>query len=297
MPFIGELSALAVTIVWAGTSFAFTRIAQKFGAIQLNIDRMLLSMVFILITSLIFNLSFSLSYNQILYLTLSGIFGLVIGDSFYFKAFPVMGPRLSNLVMASSPAFSVVLSFLFLHEIIDLKGILGILVTLIGIVLVITQRKQEHSEGFKITRDGLINAGIGSLCQAIGLVLAKLAFKEGDINPMIGTFYRLFTATIILLPIAIYIKRYSNPISLFKGDKKSQINIILGSFFGPFLGISLSFFAIQNTQVGIAAILMAMQPILMLPLSKIIYKEKLSLISIFGALIAVLGVVIIFIKF
>lgn len=294
MVFIGELAALAVTIFWAGTSFAFTSIAKKFGAIQLNLDRMLLSIIFIVVAGIIFSLNFRLNNSQIFYLTLSGIFGLVIGDSFYFKAFPVMGPRLSNLVMASSPAFAVVLSYFFLNEFLDLKGILGIIITLSGIILVITQRKQEHSEGFKITKEGLINAGIGSICQAIGLVLAKLAFKEGDINPMIGTLYRLFTATIILLPIAIYIKRYSNPLKVYKSDKLSQINILLGSFFGPFLGISLSFYAIQHTQVGIAATLMATQPILMLPLSKIVYKERLSHISIIGALIAVIGVAILF---
>ncbi len=297
MEFLGQLAAISVTFLWAGTSISFTSIAQKFGAIQLNLDRMILSIIFIIITALIFGFGFVLSFKQIYYLTLSGIFGLVIGDSFYFKAFPMMGPRLSNLVMASSPAFAVILSYFFLNELIDLKGVIGIMITLFGIILVITQRKQTNSEGFKISKEGLINAGIGSICQAIGLVLAKLAFKEGDINPMIGTFYRLFTATIILLPIAIYIKKYVNPINLFKNDKVSQRNILLGSFFGPFLGISLSFYAIQHTQVGIAATLMATQPILMLPLTKIIYKDELSFASIIGAIIAVIGVAILFLKF
>ena len=97
-----------------------------------------------------------------------------------------------------------------------------------------------------------------------------------------------------MLPFAILFKKYSNPFKLFLQDKKSLGLVLLGAVIGPYLGITLSFIAIIYTHVGIASTLMSTMPIIMLPLSKIIYKEKLSMKAVFGAFIAVIGVAILF---
>jgi drug/metabolite transporter (DMT)-like permease len=65
---------------------------------------------------------------------------------------------------------------------------------------------------------------------------------------------------------------------------------------GPYLGISLSFVALTNTKVGIAATLMSTVPVIVLPLSWYFYKEKLSIISIAGAFITVAGIAMLFLK-
>jgi drug/metabolite transporter (DMT)-like permease len=69
-----------------------------------------------------------------------------------------------------------------------------------------------------------------------------------------------------------------------------------GAIFGPYLGITFSLIAIMYTKVGIAATLIATVPILMLPLVRIIYKERLSWHAIVGACVAVGGVAILFLR-
>ena len=70
--------------------------------------------------------------------------------------------------------------------------------------------------------------------------------------------------------------------------------VVLGSIVGPFLGISFSLLAIKHTAVGIAATLMATVPIMMLPLVRVIYRERLSWKAILGAIVAVIGVAVLF---
>ena len=85
MPYLGELSALLTALLWSGTSLAFSSAAVKIGPLQLNINRMILACVFLSATILIFNFDISISSNQIIYLSISGVIGLVFGDSFLLK--------------------------------------------------------------------------------------------------------------------------------------------------------------------------------------------------------------------
>jgi len=85
-----------------------------------------------------------------------------------------------------------------------------------------------------------------------------------------------------------------NSIRVFRKDKKALKLIIMGAFLGPYLGITASLVAIANTHVGIASTLIATVPVIMLPVSRFYYKEKLSTISIIGTIIAVIGITILF---
>ena len=91
-------------------------------------------------------------------------------------------------------------------------------------------------------------------------------------------------------------RRRTNKISILRHKKDALRYIIIGSIIGPFLGITFSLIAIANTYVGIASTLMATVPIVMLPIIKFYYKEKLSIISIVGAIIAVGGISVLFLK-
>ncbi len=75
---------------------------------------MILASVFLISTIVIMGYSFDLSNSQFTNLVVSGIIGLVIGDSFLFKSYQMIGARISMLLMAISPALSTLLAFIFL---------------------------------------------------------------------------------------------------------------------------------------------------------------------------------------
>lgn len=296
MPFIGESFALGAAFLWSFSSFLFTAASQRIGSLILNINRMIVAAVLLAITMYLLDISFKISQMQLLYLSLSGFVGLVIGDTFLFRAFKDIGPRITMLIMSFNPAIAALLAFFVIDEGLTLLGTIGIAITLLGISIVVLER-QNADNRFKITKIGIFYAFLAAAGQGTGIVLAKMAFNDADISGISATFYRIASAVIILTPLAALFKRYSNPITLFIKDNKALWMILAGSVIGPYLGIFFSFEAIRYTKVGIASTLMATVPIIMLPLSHFFYKEKLSLKSIVGAIIAVVGVaVLVFMK-
>lgn len=289
---IGELSALLTAFLWSVTSLFFANAVVRIGSVQVNVSRQLIALIFLFFTSFILKLQFSLQPIQYLYLFLSGIVGLTFGDSFLFLAYQEIGARLSMLIMSLAPAFSAFLAYIFLDERMSLMGILGISITLLGILVVLS--RDDKGQKSKINYIGLFFALLASLGQAAGLILAKKAFNISQVHGIVATIIRLSSSLSLLLPVAMLTKKFKNPIKIFKSDLKAFLFTLGGSIAGPFLGITFSLIAISNTKVGIAATIMATPPIIMLPLEKYFYNTKLNLHSIFEAIVAVLGVAVLF---
>ena len=294
MPYLGELSALITAFLWSGTSFAFTNAAKRIGSLQLNVNRIILATIFLFFIILIANINYKLSDEQIYYLALSGFVGLVLGDSFLFKSFQLIGARLGMLLMALVPAFSSILALVFLGEHLLLISIIGMIITLSGISIVIMERSKDSESIFKTNKLGVLFGVLGALGQASGLVLAKFAFEAGSINGFVATFVRLLSAVVIIFPLALVFRRYKNPIKVYTKDTKALWATLVGTILGPVLGITGSLIAIANAQIGIASTLMSTMPIIMLPIVRYYYKETLSWRAIIGAMIAIVGVAILF---
>lgn len=291
---IGELSALGAAVLWSSSSFLFTEASIRIGPIQLNVDRMIVAALLLLITVPLFGFSFMMSYEQIFLLTVSGFAGLVIGDTYLFRAFKEIGPRVTMLIMSLNPAIAAILAYFILSESLSFWGISGIVITIAGVLIVVRERAPATAKSFSITKAGIFYAFMAAAGQGTGLIFAKQAYLIGDLEALPATFIRIVSAVIILMPLAKVFRRYLNPVKLYTKDSKSLKMVFIGSIIGPYLGITFSYIAVANTLVGIASTLMATVPIIMLPIAKFYYKETLTPTSILGALVAVAGVAILF---
>jgi drug/metabolite transporter (DMT)-like permease len=296
MPFLGEISALVTATLWGGTSLAFTAAIRRVGSVQVNVTRMALASLFLLATVLLLDFPTAISTRQLLFLALSGIAGLVMGDSFLFMAYRDVGPRIAMLVMSLAPAISALLAYLFLGETLSDSGIAGIVVTVAGIALVVFDRQKGEESAPKMMPAGILFALIGATGQAVGLILAKEAFLSGDLHPMVATLVRIVVAVGLLGPATMVAGLYRNPLRTFRKEPRALLFTGIGALLGPYLGITGSLVAISLTKVGIAATLMATTPIVMLPMVRYITKERLSWKAITGALVAVMGVAILFLR-
>ena len=67
-----------------------------------------------------------------------------------------------------------------------------------------------------------------------------------------------------------------------------------GAVMGPFLGVYLSLVAVKHTHSGIAMTILSTTPITILPFAVLVYKEKLTVRAVIGAIVAVGGVALLF---
>jgi drug/metabolite transporter (DMT)-like permease len=293
---LGELSALATALCWSGSSISFAEATLRVGSVKVNVTRLILAAALIGTTLFLFGVPLKLSISQTANLSISGVLGLVFGDTFLFKSYEYNSARISALIMSSAPAIAGFLAYAFLGESLAIGGFLGMAVTLAGIALVVSGRSEPNSRVSRLTGAGIFYAFLGACGQAAGLITAKLAFNEGPINGLAATLVRILSALILLVPAAVISGHYRSPWKIFSGQRTAFGLTLLGAILGPCLGITFSLIAVAHAKVAIAATIMATVPIIMLPLVKLIYDEDLNWRAYSGALIAVIGVGILFLR-
>lgn len=296
VPLFGEFAALLTAVCWSGSSLVFSAASARLGSVLVNIARLVFALVYLGLILLAFSIPPDVSLRQMAFLGISGVIGLAIGDSFLFRAYTHIGPRLSMLVMSIAPAISAVIAYFVLQEGISLLGVAGIAITVAGVIMVVYERNPAGGQPREDLAAGVFFASIAAAGQGVGLVFAKLAFLEGPVHGLLAATVRIAASLIVLLPLMLLLGRLPHPVRSFRKDRKGFWLTAAGSVLGPFLGISLSLLAVANTKVGIAATLMATVPIIMLPMVRFFTKERLSRQAITGACIAVGGVAILFLR-
>jgi drug/metabolite transporter (DMT)-like permease len=290
--FLGEFAALGTALCWSFGSIFFTISSRRLGYSVVNRVRLALALLLLMIVHVIIYGSFvphDVTAYHWFWFGLSGIVGFAIGDMLLFRAFVLLGARISMLLMALVPVFGTIIAWLFLGELLQLSEVVAITITITGIIWVITDL-QNHHKGHYMSA---ILCGIGgAMGQALGLILSKKGLGS-DYSALSANIVRVFVATSVLWTITLLRGRIPETLNKLR-DTKGAAALSGGAFCGPFLGVWLSLVAVQHTYVGIASTLMAMPPIFLIPLSHWIFKERISLGAILGTVVAVFGVSLIF---
>lgn len=299
MSYFGEIAALLTAVFWTVTSMAFESAGKKVGSLSVNLIRLVLAFgIYAVYTQNSRGMwfPFDAGLERWLWLALSGLIGFVIGDLLLFQAFVVIGARVSMLIMALAPPFTAFISYFILGEVLSPMNWIGMAVTLTGISLVILKRDNKAIEGEEKIRKRLTSAypisGIflalgGALGQATGLVLSKKGM--GDYDAFAASQIRVLTGIVGFGLMVLFMGRFRRLLSAVK-DLSAMKRITLGSVFGPFLGVSFSLLSIQHTKAGIAATIMAIVPVLIIPPAILIFRERVNTKEIIGAVITVIGV-------
>jgi len=293
---IGEFAALAVAIFWTITALAFESASRKVGSLTVNILRLTMAMVFLSIYTWIARgqiLPMDATGFNWLWLGLSGIVGLVMGDYFLFRSYSLIGSRFAMLIMTLAPPMAAIFGYFILGESLNILQMAGMLIVILGISLAIFNKPVKGERlSIKMAPAGLLFAFIGALGQGLGIVLSKYGMDGYDV--FASTQIRIITGIAGFAIIITLLRRWGNVASAIRNPPAMKA-LVLGAFFGPFLGISFSLLAVKFTQAGIASTIMAIVPILILAPSAWIYKEKITIVEIAGAVLSVAGVAFFFI--
>ncbi len=296
MAYVGELAALFTAMCWTITALSFETASRKVGSVSVNFIRLVMALLLLGIFSWVRRgmfLPFDATAYNWFWLALSGLVGFVIGDLFLFKAFTVIGSRLSMLVMTLVPPIAAFTGWLLMGEVLTWLNIAGMTLTISGIALVIFHKHSGKAlPADRIPLKGLLFALGGAAGQAVGLVLSKFGMQDYD--PFSATQIRVMAGIIGFAILISFFRRWL-AVGKATGNRPAMALMLLGATFGPFLGVSSSLIAVQNTATGIASTIMAITPILIIPPTMIFFKQSVSWKEVFGAVISVCGVALFFI--
>ena len=310
MQYFGEIIALIVAFSWTATALFADIASHRIGALPLNLIRMAMSLLFLAILLWVFT---GAPYPQFadgkawFWLALSGLVGYVFGDYCLFNSYIVFGSRYGQLFMTLAPPVAGIAGWLMLGEAMSWHSWLAMLVTLTGIGYSILNRGGEsHKLTLQLPLKGVllgIGAGVG---QGVGLVLSKIGLDYYSASvppdapdavtrlmPFAGTFIRAVFGLVGFAAILALRKE----LGLVRGafyDRKGMSFAALTTFFGPFLGVSLSLMAVQYAKAGIASTLMALTPVLIIIPYAMINKQRITAKEVIGTLITITGVALFF---
>ena len=141
--------------------------------------------------------------------------------------------------------------------------------------------------------------------QAVGLILAKLGMgevgTEGSVGPWSATLVRMLFGGIgaTVLFVMLLAGCFKESGAEDDPEQSSSLSrskvftcVLIGAIFGPVLGVWLGLVSIERIDAGVAATLMSLSPLFILPVARIVEREHISPRAVFGAVLAVIGVAV-----
>lgn len=296
MNLIGELAALATSFFFAFTALIFTKTGRMVGSQVTNRMRLSFALLYLIILNIVLfrePLPFSAESSRWLWLSLSGIIGLSLGDAFLFQALISVGPRLGTLLLSLAPIFGSIIAWVFFRETLTALQITGIALALAGIAWVVLSHEEPPNTPHGHTRRGVIFGVLAGLGQAIGLVLSKQGMF-GEFSPFQANAIRMLAAVIFIWAWTAFDGKLRATLTSLRESPRVLGWLALGAFIGPVLGVSASLLAVQHAEIGVASTLMALPPVIILPISYFAFKEKIGWSAIVGTILAIVGVAVLF---
>ena len=323
----GEFAGLATSALWVVSSLAFAAAGRRMGATRLNLLRSLLAAALLLVLQSFLkgNPWPTIGADRTWYLAISGLLGLAIGDQFLFAGYVLVGARTTTLLMTLAPTVAASLSWIVFGQTMSLQAIVGMIITLLGVLWVAAERPHATSSITPAQQMKGVWFGAGAaLCQGVGMVLASNGLR-GDIDAISAQTVRMSAGAVGIIVIAFIVSRMNQaarnvaqtknarsssdisvdaqsltatkiiPLHVKRADaphSKAIIAMVIGTFTGPILGVWCSLYALQKLEVGIATTLMSLVPVMILPVTRITEGRWPSTRAILGALIAVAGVAV-----
>jgi len=295
---LGEVAALGTAICWTITSSSFQSAGRRVGSLPVNLIRLVLALLPLsLYTWVVRGAALPLDASGATWgwLALSGVIGFSIGDLFLFQGFVLVGARISMLIMMSlTPPVAAVIGLLFLGEHLSALDWLAMAITIAGVAWVVLERQPNDTDRSRSERRKGIFLGLGAtLGQAIGLILSKHGM--GDYDPFAATQIRILAGVAGFVLLFFPLRAWPR-VRAALTNRPAMARTSLGAFFGPFLGVSLSLVAIQNTATGVAATIFSLVPVLLIIPAVVLFKERVTLRAVLGACVAVGGVALLFLQ-
>jgi drug/metabolite transporter (DMT)-like permease len=132
----------------------------------------------------------------------------------------------------------------------------------------------------------------GALGQSVGLLFSKFGLA-GGFPPISANLIRVTAGAAALLLYFGATGRLRSSLGSLR-DGRATAFIGLGAVTGPVLGVVLSLIAIAKAPMGVAATLMSLSPVILLPVSHFLFKEKVGGHAILGTLLALMGAAALF---
>ncbi len=290
----GELAAVLAAMTWAVGSILFARLGRRVPPGAMNLGKLFAAGLALTVTRLVvapIAPLASVPARAHVLLALSAIVGLTIGDTAYFAAMGAIGVSRAVLLLSAAPVFTALGGYLFLDEQPHTRSLIGIAITVVGIVLVVLKPSDPSAPARPHAARGLVFGSIAAIGQAAGSLLSRRAMLQG-IDPLAAGAGRVVIGGFVLLGVALFTRKARPWIDSLRRDR-AWLSVSAAAMIGSYGGIWLAQTGIARaSSAGVAATLLATTPVFVMPIAHYTGVERATARAVAGAIVTVVGIAV-----
>lgn len=286
MIYCGIIVALLSAASWAFATVVFDRIGKVVPYVGITFLKGIFSIILMIVLLIFTGGLHEIGIWEFSFLALSGIIGISVGDSLFFKSLQDLGAKVQVIFFLLGQIFTMILSLLLLGELLSLGQYIGAIILLTGIVVVIWGKQENHPNKVR----GIVCGLLSILCFSVSAIMVKMAIA--DVEVVTATFYRMAFGTIFTLGFGVMGKQLPSWVKPLR-DKRLLALFILNVFVITYGGFLLSMVAIKLISVSLVSVLGTTEPVFVLLFAYLINKEKITKQEVIGTMITLAGLFII----
>lgn len=298
---IGEFAALGAAISWAVAPIMYKKALAGVSPFSANIMRCATNaavLVIVLVASGLTSVLAQLPLPTLAVVIVSGIVGLGLGDTVYMFALKSVGVARAVPLASTYPLFSLLWATMLLGQAVTATAILGMILILSGIWLLSRERGDStiHFHG-KTVVTGVGLSLLTALVWSVSITLMDYAVTMPGIVNSLEANYAIVTVRIagmalVLLALSPLLDRGRGFLKL---SWRAIALLCVGGLVANGLGWLLMNYSFLNIAEAQAVPISSTTPLFSMIAGFMLFHEKMTRNNTLGALLIVLGVVMIFI--
>lgn len=216
-------------------------------------------------------------------LLLCAVFGVAVNQLLFFKGLSMTSPINSGLMMVTNPIFVMLLSAIFLGELLTARKITGILSGLSGAVLLILYKGSQSAATSSMAGD--ICVLLNSLSYAGYIVMVKPLM--GKYQPLTIMQFVFFWGCLMVLPFG-WQEFSAVQWSAFGPNEFAALSfVVIGTTFFAYL---LNTLALRDLSAGVVSVYIYLQPLMAAAFAMLLGRDHPAPVHLYSALLIFLGV-------
>ncbi len=284
------LAALLTTLLVSISAICGQRSAKQIGGVEANFWRLCIAASFLGMWTFFFGTK--MGGESLPFFALSGLLGIGLGDTGYFQALTRLGTRRTILISQclTAPAAALI-EWLWLGTKLNFGEIFFITVILTGIA--VAMAPGEHIEIPKQQlRQGILFGLMAAIGGALGAVLSRkayaIAFDAGECPDPGTTGYERVVGGALVPAIILLVAKWRSAHAHGGVFDSKTLHVsrekwgriwpwVLGNgVAGQTLGVTAMQWALEKTPTGIVTAIVAMTPVVLLPMTRVTDGEKIG---------------------
>lgn len=285
---LGEAYAVAAAATWSLGVIAYSRLGKLISPRRLNLLKNLLVLALLLPASMVVDGlgGFSLSRTELLISLLSGLLGIGLADTLYFRSLNALGAGHMGVVGNLYSPMMIVLSFVFLGERLNLQQVAGFVLVSSGVIVVSTNHLAQSGNGARFRH--VLIAALAILLMATSVIMVKRILEHHSVWWVSSVRVAGGVAGLWLMQAGL--PRPAHAAASIPLSRQQWVLLGVGAFIGQFLSMLFWLSGYKYTSASVAAILNETASIFIIFFAWLLLGEAVSRRRLLGVALALAGV-------